>query len=85
MRKRLSHDKQRIVSKGSDDASDNAAIATIIDGNENNASKDNMNEGNIIFNSLFIFEIMHFTDVSFQLGHINEEGHNDTNIPNTGG
>jgi hypothetical protein len=34
----------------SDEASDNVAIATIVDDNENDASNDNMNKGNIIFN-----------------------------------
>ena len=60
-------------------------VAAIVDRDKNDASNDNMNGGNIIFPLLFIFEIMHFTVVSFQLGHINEEGHNDSNIPDTEG
>ena len=74
MSKRLSRDKQRIVDQGSDDASDKAAIAAIVDGDKNDASNDNMNDGNIIFPLLFIFETLHFTVVSFQLGHNEVEG-----------
>ena len=39
----------------------------------------------LILTSLFIFEIMHFTVDSFQLGTINEEGNNDTIIPDMEG
>jgi hypothetical protein len=50
MHKKPSRDKQRIVNQGIDNASDNVAIVTIVDDSQNNASNDNMNEGNIIFN-----------------------------------
>jgi hypothetical protein len=83
--KRLSRDKQHIVDQGSDDAYDNTAITTIVDDNKNDASNNNTNEGILFLTLLFIFEIMHFTVVSFQVGHINEKGNNDTSIPDMKG
>jgi hypothetical protein len=80
MHKKPSCDKQCIVNQGSDDASDNAAIMTIVDNNEIYASNDNT-----LLTLLFFFEIMHFTVVSFQLGHISEKGNNDTIIPDMEG
>ena len=55
MRKKPSHDKQRIINQGSDNASNIGAIMTIVDDNENNASNDNTNEGNINFNFVIYF------------------------------
>ena len=49
MGKILSYDKQCIFNQGSDDASDNVAISTIVDDNKNDSSNNNTKEGNIIF------------------------------------
>ena len=46
MSKNTSHNKQRILDHDSDDASDNAAIATIINENKIDTSNKKTNKGN---------------------------------------